>query len=206
VTGGAGRKGHKRDEKGAEMAHQSEIYFEDYKKFMDILIYDASAAQKELTQSDTQGKGRTYVRAVFALFEGDTFQRKRLALMRHEQAQEEFSEAELALLREEQYVLTKTGEVKIQKKFLKLADNLRFSFRAVAKAFRSGYELNVGGSGWESFRKAVDIRNRIVHPKCLSDLEVTEEDIEHIRAAVAWYQKSALDLFKSCVHDGTRSG
>jgi hypothetical protein len=92
------------------------------------------------------------------------------------------------------YDLNEKGEAREQAKFLKLTDNLRFSFRALAWVLGSDYELDVRGNGWAAFRQAVTIRNRLMHPKCVKDLDVTEEDLKHVRVAVAWYKKSTLEL------------
>ena len=64
-----------------------------------------------------------------------------------------------------------------------------------ARALAVDYELDVGGRGWEAFQGAVRIRNRIMHPKHVSDLEITDEELGHVHRAAAWYKESTLLLY-----------
>ena len=167
-----------------------------YKELIEVLSNDLIASGAELTKPNTQFRRRTLVRSFFAQVEGEAFLRKRFALEQREGGDVEFSAAEFAILREEQYDLNNKGAVRTQQKFLKLADNLRFSFRAFAKAFGSSYSLDVSGSGWQSFKNAIDIRNRITHPKRLSDLNITEDNMKDIFAAIDWYKIESLGLLR----------
>jgi len=111
--------------------------------------------------------------------------------------QVEFTDAELALIREEQYELNNKGDVRIRQKFLKLADNLRFSFKLFAKATNSSYELDVGGIGWDSFLKAIAVRNRISYPKYERDIVISDEDLDFVQKAAQWYRDCTRDLLSS---------
>ncbi len=108
-----------------------------------------------------------------------------------------FTDAELALIREERYELSYKGEVRIRQKFLRLADNLRFSFKLFAKATNSTYELDVGGIGWDSFLKAIAVRNRITHSKYERDLVISDEDFDFVQKAAQWYRDCTGDLLSS---------
>jgi len=103
------------------------VDWEPYKALIEILSNDLIAAGQELNQPDLQLRRRTLFRAFFAQVEGETSLRKEFALLQHAERQTVFSEPELAMLREEQYVLANNGEVRVQPKFLRLTDNLRFS-------------------------------------------------------------------------------
>ena len=196
---------------------------EEYTNLLKSLMDDEIAAWEQLAQSDDQFKRRTYVRTVFASIEGETFRRKQAALTWAELRQEilgvsssreqlekvthvELTGAELALIREEQYELNNKGEARIGKKFLKAADNLRFSFKLYAKATNSSYELDVGGIGWYSFLKALAVRNRISHPKHERDLVITDEDLDSVQKAAEWHRDCAWELIKSAgsVQSGTQ--
>ena len=101
------------------------------------------------------------------------------------------------MLREEQYVLANNGEVRVQPKFLRLTDNLRFSFKAFAKAFGSSFELEVSGAGWDAFQRSIIVRNRITHPKTLTDLTVADSAMKDIFKAIDWYKENGLNLLRS---------
>ena len=188
--------------------------YEEYMSLFKALSDDAIAADEERTQSDNQFKRRTYVRTVFALIEGDTFRRKHAALMLHDLYQEMlgvsappeqlakvtqvvFTDAEIALIREEQYELDNKGEVQTRQKFLRPAANLRLSFKVYAKATDSSYELDVGGIGWDSYLKALAVRNRITHPRYERDIEISDEDLDVIQKAFQWYRDCTMELWSS---------
>jgi len=68
-------------------------------------------------------------------------------------------------VREEQYRLNNKGEPDSQQLFLRLPENLRFSFRIDAKVQGREYTLGTQGRGWEFFLKAMAARHRITPPK-----------------------------------------
>lgn len=160
------------------------------------LANDVIIAERELDQAEPQFRRRSYIRAVFALVEGVTFVMKQFALSVHERGDITFPPAELALLREEQYDLDK-GTPRTQQKFLKLADNLRFAFKTFAEAFRSTYTLNTSVPQWQLFTGAIDLRNRITHPKAPDDLIISDDEMGKIQEVAAWYRRVTDDLFRS---------
>ncbi len=160
-----------------------------------VLLDDVSATIDELMRADTQLNRRAFVRSLFALIEGGTFLLKQYALEINKMGITKkgvghFSQAELALLQEEQYDLTDKGEVRTQQKFLRPTENVRFTFSALAKAQKLSHKPDVSGEGWQSFKKAINIRNRITHPRRESDLEITDGELKIIRKAFAWYVKN----------------
>ena len=166
------------------------------------LANDVIIAERELDQAEPQFRRRSYVRAVFALVEGVTFVMKQFALSVHERGDITLPPAEVAPLREEQYDLDK-GTPRTKQKFLKVADNLRFAFKTFAQAFRSTYTLDTTVHQWQLFSEAIDLRNRITHPKAPDDLIISDDEMRKIQEVAAWYRKVTGDLFRS---RGTRGG
>jgi hypothetical protein len=163
---------------------------DNYQALYGALMFDVEAAVHELAKADTQFNRRSYIRTVFALVEGETYLRKQYALMMHELRMVTLSDAEVALLREEQYKLNNKGEPNVQQLFLRLPENLRFSFRIDAKVHGREYKLETQGRGWESFLKAIAVRHRITHPKQFEDFEISDEDLSQVNDALKWYQKN----------------
>ena len=56
-----------------------------------------------------------------------------------------------------------------------------------AKSFGSEFKLNLSGQGWQSLCKSVKVRDRLMHPKELSDLEVSDEEILYTKKAIDWF-------------------
>lgn len=172
-----------------------------YLDFLEALTADLRAGTARAKHGDAFDR-RNLIRTFFTLVEGDTFYRKRLALMVHdttlslaEPPHAVFSPQELMLLQDLSPELSTKGTVRVSQKFLRLSDNVRFSFAAAAKAFGADFQLDVAREGWQAFRNALDVRHRLTHPKSIDDLEVTERDLLNLAVAVKWYFESLADLF-----------
>lgn len=144
------------------------------------LHQDFTQALENLNKNDTPYHRRTYVRAAFASMEGLVFHLKQDAL-RH-QDRLIFSLAEIALLLEESYTLDK-GKAEIQTKFLPLDQNFPFAVAMFSKGMQSPFVLEKGDTDWDAFKRAIQVRHRITHPKHPDLLEVGEQEIEDVGIA-----------------------
>ena len=50
-------------------------------------------------------------------------------------------------------------------KNLILKEDLLYSLRLISKIFQSSHEINEQDTGWECLKKAITVRNNIIHPK-----------------------------------------
>lgn len=141
---------------------------------------------------------RTYLRGFFAWVEATIFGLKRIALKMSDHKQL-FSEAELAMLQEQTYDLDEKGNTKLQPKLIPLTKNLRFAFATCSRAFGIANTLNVGDARWDSFQKAIEMRNRITHPRTPEDLHLSDEDFEQIKLALFWFS----DNYKTLIAEFT---
>jgi hypothetical protein len=137
---------------------------------------------------------RAAVRAVFALIEGVVHRMKHLAYETHVYEDAQLPRADVALLLEESYELNEKGAVIIKQNFLQIEKNIKFAFAAVARAYGITYQLNVGGIGWDSFKKTLKVRNRLTHPKNAQELIVSDEEIEDMKRTYAWFLNSFKGL------------
>lgn len=137
---------------------------------------------------------RAAVRAVFALIEGVVHRMKHLAYETHAYEGVELPRAEVALLLEESYDLNEKGAVVIKQNFLQIEKNIKFAFAAVARAYGITHQLNVGGIGWDSFKKTLKVRNRLTHPKNAQELAVSDEEIKDMKETYKWFLTSAKEL------------
>lgn len=89
------------------------------------------------------------------------------------------------------YRIDDSGLIKIEKLKVSLRDKLLFSIQLLFKI--RNQEMNPKMmQGWVEFLKAIRIRDRIIHPKKLSDLEVTNEDYRNVMETNDWVQKCIL--------------
>jgi hypothetical protein len=161
----------------------SDEVLKDWQDTTQILLDDAFHAAEQIDNGDNQGARRNYVRAVFAAIEGSTYGLKRMILMVWNYRQPKLEPGELEYVIETRF--DKHGKSK--RYFLPFADNVRLSFDVFAKVNGLSSTADYGGNGWKSLRDAAEIRNRLTHPKCSADLEVSYEDLLTVQAASLWY-------------------
>jgi hypothetical protein len=144
----------------------------------------------------SQPERRMYVRSTFATIEAWIYVMKQMALRMHPDPKcPTISEAERAFAQEHEYRLTDSGDVETRRAKISLETNLRFGFKLLAKAGSIPSELNVSGSDWQSFRRAIKIRDRITHPKSVSDLNISDEDYNDVSDGFGWVLVSHVNLF-----------
>jgi hypothetical protein len=161
------------------------------------LINDVQEANSLIQTNDIPSSRRALVRAAFAQIEGWTFNTKRIALQLNGMFSDELSEAEKFLLKDQSFELDDKGDLRQMKAKLRLSQNVRFAFRAVYHTLAQGDSLKVDGSGWESFRKSIKVRDRLTHPKEVSELEVTDEELKSVQIALIWFGDASLQVISS---------
>jgi hypothetical protein len=160
------------------------------------LVGDVSMCLERLKKEpDNQSERRTFIRTFFAFVEGTVFRMKQLALELHEAYGVDFTEAEVAMLREETYDLRENGEVYTQQKFIPLKSNIKFAFKAYSRIFPI-WPLKLDERGWEAFRASLEIRNRVTHPKVSANLLISSQDIETLKMAFDWFRDACKDIFQ----------
>ena len=162
------------------------ILFQEY-----LLRGDVDKAHDGLEDDPTEYHRRQYIRAVFAQLEGSTFSIKQLALTEDSSS---LSNAEIALLRGEQYRLNDAGEARVSAAFLTLASDMKFAFRTYAKSVGLNYELPLTEPGWSALVRAKKVRDRLMHPRSANDLSVTDEELQCATVASEWFQKKFNEL------------
>jgi hypothetical protein len=60
-------------------------------------------------------------------------------------------------------------------------------------------EIERDGSGWQAFRKAVAIRNRITHPREIRDLLITDAELEDVTRAYHWFTYTVVNNLQNAV-------
>jgi hypothetical protein len=158
---------------------------------------DVHEARRRLDASSLQFDRRAYIRAVSASVEGLIFEFKQVALVAHEAGVVTLAPEEVAILREETYDLAENGRPVIRKKLSSLLPTLRFVIPLFGRTLGVQYEPAVDGAGWQAFRQAVEIRNRVTHPRSLEDGQVSEADLEVVHQANQWYEDVLKGLFEA---------
>ena len=155
----------------------------------EVLATDAKfAITLRATAGDTPEARRAYVRSAFAFAEGMTHAFKRFALAVHADKASLFSEAEVAMLRGVTYELEDSGDAVTRSKYLRFAPNIRLALRAFSRAQGCPDPIDFSTAGWQALREGARIRNRLMHPRTPTDLEVSDADLELVDQGIRWFQ------------------
>lgn len=148
------------------------------------LIEDVIAARERLEAADTQTARRDVVRASLAAMEGEVWLAREHVRDSLRTLDELTPLADLAL-RETTYQVTDGGKLIEQTRSIALPTAVRLIV-AQAQIICPDLAVDFAGTGWESLRSAVAIRNRITHPRPGRDLNVTNDELRMIEIGLNW--------------------
>jgi hypothetical protein len=145
----------------------------------------------ELSQSER----RMLVRVIFATIEALIYVMKQIALAAHPDPKcPTISEAERAFAIERDFRLAPSGDVEQRTAKIPLETNIRFAFKLLAKAGTIPTALDVSGPEWQSLQAAIKVRDRITHPRSISDLTISDAELSGVMIGFTWVVVSHLKL------------
>lgn len=158
-------------------------------QMVDILRKDFNIAAKAVEARDTPYRRRNIVRTFAAAVEGHTSVLLQWVMMVVESMPKKsfFTDAEMALIKDESYRLARGGKVTTAPARLPKVEAFLFSLEMYSKFW--GYPLGSlrEGNGWDSFCRALNVRDRLTHPQTASDLEVTSDELSAVAQAAEWW-------------------
>ena len=172
----------------------SEFPADGQEYFFDIAVEDAQSALEEAFQTSSPRHKRNAVRAVFAFIDGcHNFVRSHV----NSQAsayKHLYSLSDLAVLREESPYVDERGNVKTRQLKVPLITSIKALVKLLEKNNVAKHEVDLTHSGFFALAKAIDIRNRVVHPKNAKELDLSENDMQLVAQAFNWYLAFALRI------------
>jgi hypothetical protein len=157
-----------------------------------VLSHDVSDCVDLIALPNSQTHRRSLVRAFFAYVEGVVFGLKQQALDAALEDPGLFTPAEIAALREEQFIVDHHGRVSTDKKFIKPLPNIRFALESYVRDVEPSFRLDVSDARWDDLGRSLRVRDRITHPKAHADLTVSDDEVESLRRAWEWFKESLL--------------
>ena len=158
-----------------------------------LLIRNTGKLDSDDAGRDVSGSKwrRIFIRSLFAYIEGTCFRLKQdVKLFKKCSPQED------SIISEKSYVLDKKGSIKERDLYLRPMENIKFAFRIYAGYFGPGFKLKTDGKGWDAYKRALIIRNRITHPKKIEDLKIPDEEWTRIVNARTWFDDEYGRLLK----------
>lgn len=152
--------------------------------FISILMTDVIDATKRHDQNGTQAHKRDLARAIFAGIEGIVwvFREHVIDSAKSTCGLEPLEEAAIA---ETSWAVSDQGKVSEQRKFVPLLSSLRLLAR-IANRVAPPIKFDFAGLEWSNLKSAIEVRNRITHPKSAGDLSLSANEIESSQIAMYW--------------------
>lgn len=146
-----------------------------------LLIDDVICGYQSLGENPSDYEVRNFIRCLAAGIEGLIAQLKN-NITNHTQSIPNITIHERAALEEEIYFVDSSGAVKPQTKYIPITLKAKLIAKILHR-FEQDFEIEFSGHGWESFKIFGPIRNRLVHPKTVTDLNISKEDLVHCQKA-----------------------
>lgn len=169
----------------------------ELKAVWSVLNGDLDLAVEYGRTANTPYAQRALIRAFFAAVEGLSYQLRQVTLASLS-ATDLLTRAERSLLAEERHFLNDKGLPKTVEAFMQFPQSLLFSIATYIKNHGASFSPDLSGPGWQAFRRAVELRNRVTHPKSFASLAPSDSDLEDLMAASRWWHTTMLEMFKAC--------
>jgi len=127
--------------------------------------------------ADYEFHARHLLRAVFAYIEGVTYSVKVSAAWKCLQDGVEITPQERYIAAEIQYSISDKGEVLERPAQIPLTRNIRFAFTLTEKAHRIPMQFDPSVEWWSCLREAINVRNRLMHPRMPEELDISPEEL-----------------------------
>jgi hypothetical protein len=129
---------------------------------------------------------RVLVKSIFSFIEALSYSMKAVAL---DSDNPSLTYPERMLAAEEVYDLDSSGQIEKRRAKLRTISNIRFSFELLAKASEANFNLDVSQKEWHLLQQTLKVRDRLMHPKIPSDLNVSDGEIRDALRAFIWFEK-----------------
>lgn len=148
----------------------------DYDKALERLKNSIGEPDEEGNHSYDESEARDLFRTLFAYLEGTSFSVRMWSAkaLLDEGMMDEFERAAVS----EQAISLQDGEVVVTPMKISLQENVRFTFKLMDRAHKKPTQtLDTGKAWWFDFKKAVKVRDRLMHPKLPEDLDISGDEV-----------------------------
>jgi hypothetical protein len=154
---------------------------------LSLLWDDVDACNVHANVATSAAHRRQFFRSMFACIEGAVWLFKQESLEQHKNGSIVFTASELSILSEVTPGIDGQGIAQELPANLRFVPNLLFTFRCHARAFEYEPVLRVGDHEWGDLKVSAKVRNRLMHPKQLSSMSVSDDEFKLARGALKWF-------------------
>lgn len=161
-------------------------------KFIRTLAGDVDTSLSRMRIDDTESNRRDSVRTLFCAIEGMAWICREHIKFAAENLEIMTPILEMAL-NEQTYFVTEGGRVRRQIRYISFTAMFKL-ISEVAHQIRQDYHVDFSSGGWSNVIISISVRNRVMHPKCVDDLLVSDEDLNKIVSAFNWIFDTCLEM------------
>ena len=148
--------------------------------------------QEELMQNDTPVHRRNFIRAVCANVEGTL----NWLMYKLSENAADLTETEKLAFNEKQIVVKENGQVEESRLLLKTKVKIKMVFKFLYK-YPGGDKIDLNDNNFNKLSNSFKVRDRLMHPKNDSDLDVTESEVQDMIDGYKWYINGYQNTLKS---------
>jgi hypothetical protein len=159
-------------------------------EFVTELFNEVIFFLEKLTEDDTQEMRRAFCRSVFQFVDGVSTDLKNI--VSYYESPELIGEDSYLALHDKKKVI-KDGKEKTINKRNGFAKNIDFSFDIYGWTADVDINLKQNQKDWDRFLRCVSIRNRVVHPKRIEDLYISNGELVEMFKMFEWLDEALSD-------------
>lgn len=183
--------------KNSNISHkvQERAIFTSSYKLMLLMIKENHFIKLQLSRNNPQIWKRIYIISIFRTIECMVNYLKKDVINERKYQDLGLSKNQIKKLNE-YYISIENGR-KIRKlKKIPFSDNVIFAFDMFNNANFVFESINKSTVDWENFKNAINIRNRIVHPKFIKNLYVKNSELQIVENAYDWFFDTFSEFHK----------
>jgi hypothetical protein len=135
---------------------------------------------------------------VFAQIEGNINLMADVIVEAQKRGEVTLTTQDVELLLEERRSTDATGTVVTRPKFVPVRDRITPVIELFASIYGSSFKPDKSTTGWERFLRAMELRNRITHPKNASSFDIADSELDDVSAAREWFATTVKRLLDEC--------
>lgn len=143
-----------------------------------------------------QNQRRSLVRALFAFIEGTSYTLRQKVLSRN---RTNLSPSVLLALDEKQLEVCGNGEVGLKTMKVSMMNLLKLTIKQFVISVPACGAIECRGVNFEGLVSSVKTRDRLMHPRSVADLCVTDEEINKAIYGAIWYEKAFVQMLTGLI-------
>ena len=150
-----------------------------------------------LVKTNSSDSNRSYLRSFFSMVEGITYRTRQILLGRQAENVIRLSLDQLIVLSEISIDIDPNGNLHKRTKFYDLKSMMLFTYKTYCECSNKTELFNkyISDTRYMSFIESIKMRNRITHPKTLTDVFIKGDDIQIVLTSHDWFYEFTSEIF-----------